>query len=66
VDEARCLAALENRVPDAFTIEVAFKRPTLLPARVELLEDSGPARFGVRNARDHKSHLDGMLAPAER
>ncbi len=64
--KARCLAALENRLPEAFTVEVAFKRPIRLPARVEFLEDSGPTRFGVRDARDHKSHLDGVLAPAER
>ena len=64
--KARCLAALQNRLPDAFTVEVAFKRPILLPAGVEFVEDSEPARFGVRDARDHTSHLDGVLAAAER
>ena len=31
---ARCVAALENRIPDAATVEVAFKRPVLLPGSV--------------------------------
>ena len=35
--KARCLAALEGQLPDAFTTEVAFKRPILLPAKVEFL-----------------------------
>ena len=32
--KARCLAALEPRLPDAFTVEVAFRKPILLPATV--------------------------------
>ena len=31
--KARCLAALEGRLPDAYTVEVAFKLPVPLPAR---------------------------------
>ncbi|MGE5408199.1 MAG: MaoC/PaaZ C-terminal domain-containing protein, partial [Syntrophothermus sp.] len=34
--KARCLAALEPRLPDAFAVEVRFRRPIVLPARVEL------------------------------
>ena len=40
---ARCLAALEGRLPDAVTIDVAFKKPVLLPGRV---------RFGSRPLGD--------------
>jgi acyl dehydratase len=29
---ARCLAALAGRLPDAYTVDVAFKRPVLLPS----------------------------------
>ena len=29
--KARCVAALENRLPDAVTVEVAFKKPIFLP-----------------------------------
>src|SRR5262249_54082255 len=61
---ARCLAALENRLPEAFSFEVAFRRPIALPARVEFLEDDGGRRFGVRDARDHTPHLDGHVGCA--
>jgi hypothetical protein len=63
--KARCLAALEPRVPDAFTVEVAFKKPILLPGKVEFCEADGPGatfnvRFGVRDPRKGSSHLDGL------
>ena len=32
--KARCLGALEGRLPDAVRVDVAFKRPILLPGRV--------------------------------
>jgi MaoC like domain len=32
--KARCVAALENRLPDAVRVEVAFKKPILLPGTV--------------------------------
>jgi acyl dehydratase len=61
--QARCLAALETRLPDAFTVEVAFKRPILLPATVEFCEEAAPngVQFGVRDPRNGKSHLDGRV-----
>jgi len=31
---ARCVAMLENRLPDAATVQVAFKKPILLPGSV--------------------------------
>jgi acyl dehydratase len=62
--KARCLAALEPRLPDAFTVEVAFKKPILLPAKVEFCEAgvSGGVQFGVRDPRKGKSHLDGRAS----
>ena len=36
--KARCLAALEAELPDTFTVEVAFKRPIVLPATVSFGE----------------------------
>jgi hypothetical protein len=48
---ARCLAAL--RLPDAFTAEVRFRKPILLPSTVTFGEADG--RFAVHE------HLDGML-----
>ncbi len=32
--KARCIAAIENRLPDAVRVEVAFKKPILLPGTV--------------------------------
>ena len=63
--KARCLAALESRLPDAFTVETAFKKPIFLPGKVEFCEEDGPGaafnvRFGVRDPRDGRSHLDGL------
>jgi MaoC like domain len=63
--KARCLAALGPRVPDAFTVEVAFRKPILLPGSVEFAEapaHDGGLRFGVRRARDGASHLDGRVS----
>jgi MaoC dehydratase-like protein len=61
--KARCLAALEPRLPDAFTVEVAFKKPILLPGKVEFCEAQTPGAigFGVRDPRKGSSHLDGHL-----
>jgi acyl dehydratase len=40
---ARCVAALENRLPDAVRVDVAFKKPVLLP---------GSVAFGSRRLGD--------------
>ena len=62
--KARCLGALQARLPDAFTVEVAFKKPIFLPGKVEFCEADGPGeafdvQFGVRDPRKGSSHLDG-------
>ena len=61
--KARCLAALEPTLPDAYTVEVAFKRPILLPATVEFAEESrdGSVAFGVRGRKQGTPHLDGVV-----
>lgn len=51
--KARCLAAL--RLPEAFSAEVRFKRPILLPATVTFGEADG--RFAVHG------HLEGVYEP---
>ena len=64
--KARALAALESELPDALRVEVHFKRPILLPARVSFASDvaeSGAAAFAVRDARQGTPHLDGLLDP---
>lgn len=60
--KARCLSALEGRLPDAFTVEVAFKSPLLLPSVVEFRtrrRDGGWA-FAVHD-RAGKPHLLGEV-----
>lgn len=66
--KARCLAAISERLPRAFTVEVVFRRPILLPASVHFAEgaragESAPVGFGVRDARSDTPHLDGLLSP---
>jgi acyl dehydratase len=62
--KARCLAQLEPELPDAYSVEVAFKRPVLLPAKVAFVEDAAKdgIGFGVKDARKGTAHLDGKLS----
>lgn len=64
--KARCLAALEGRLYEAHTAEVAFKLPLTLPAKVAFSSwaEGDGRRFAVRDARDGKPHLDGSVRPA--
>jgi acyl dehydratase len=61
--KARCLAALESRLPDAFEAEVRFRKPILLPARVEFAsaEQDDETTFAVRDAKKKTQHLDGRI-----
>lgn len=65
---ARCLAQLEGRVPDAFTVAVSFRRPVPLPGWVRFAAEQRGARtaFAVRGPEPESSslHLAGELAPA--
>jgi acyl dehydratase len=64
--KARCLAALESRLPNAFTVDVQFKLPVLLPAKVVFHSDikaSGGTVFSVSDARSGKPHLSGSITP---
>jgi len=65
--KARCLAALESRLPDAFAVDVRFRKPILLPGRVEFAGSSQGEEidFAVRDAKRGTPHLDGHLAPLE-
>jgi acyl dehydratase len=66
---ARCLAALDRCLPAAFTAEVTFRRPILLPATVAFASGPGPrggagtTRFTVRDTRTGTPHLDGTVRP---
>jgi len=63
--KARCLAALEGRLPDAFQVDVRFRKPIRLPATVEFLSDADgeEIEFAVRDAKRQIPHLDGRVAP---
>jgi acyl dehydratase len=65
--KARCLAALESRMPDAFEVGVRFRKPILLPGKVEFASASegDEIRFAVRDAKRGTPHLDGRIVPIE-
>ncbi len=64
--KARCLAALEGSLPDAYAVEVHFRRPIELPATVAFAEARTGAAidFHVRDAKRQTPHLDGHVQPA--
>lgn len=63
--KARALAALEGRLPESFTVDVAFKKPLILPAKVKFLseEEDGAWRFAIVPKDGGTPHLDGALRP---
>jgi acyl dehydratase len=63
--KARALAQLGSKLPDAFEAEVRFRKPILLPARVEFAsqEEGESILFAVRNAKKGTPHLDGRVQP---
>jgi acyl dehydratase len=65
--KARCLAALESRLPDSFVVDVRFRKPILLPSRVEFASEEidGDIAFTVRDAKRGVPHLDGLIRPSE-
>jgi acyl dehydratase len=68
--KARALAALEARLPDAFTVDVRFRRPILLPAKVEFAtadDGDGEIDFTVRGRASKRGnrHLDGRILPVK-
>ncbi|WP_067067879.1 MaoC family dehydratase [Carbonactinospora thermoautotrophica] len=62
--KARCLAALEGRLPEAGTVDVRFKLPVLLPATVAFAarRADGGWSFEVRDGG--RPHLSGTVQPA--
>ncbi len=63
--KARCVAALEDRVPEAYAVEVSFRKPLVLPAEVGFgARREGEAwSFAVRSERSGSPHLTGSLEP---
>jgi acyl dehydratase len=59
--KARCVAALENRLPEAVSVEVAFRKPIFLPGTVAFGSkptDTGYA-FTLTNPKSGAPHLQG-------
>jgi acyl dehydratase len=60
---ARTLAALAGRLPDAYTVDVAFKTPVLLPSALAIATERTPDgwRLDVRAARSGRPCLAGSV-----
>jgi hypothetical protein len=65
--KARCLAALEGRLPDRYTVDVSFKRPILLPSTVSFssAETAEGWRFALHSARSGAPHLTALTRPID-
>jgi acyl dehydratase len=61
--KARAVAALEGRLPGAYTVDVSFKQPILLPSKVGFTaaERDGGWDFRVDGKRPH---LAGQVTPS--
>jgi acyl dehydratase len=62
--KARCLAALEGRLPGQYIVDVSFKRPILLPSTVAFSATPGQS-FALHDPRSGAPHLLAQLVPAE-
>jgi hypothetical protein len=62
--KARCLAALEGRLPDRYAVEVTFGRPVLLPSTVAYssARADGGWSFGLHDPKSGRRHLTGTAA----
>jgi len=63
---AHAVAALDGRLPDAYTVDVAFRRPILLPSTVAFraARDGDGWALSVRDPRTGAPHLTGSVARA--
>ncbi|KZB85260.1 MaoC family dehydratase [Amycolatopsis regifaucium] len=61
--KAHALAAFEGRLPEAFTVDVKFKQPVLLPSKAAFTtwSEGGGWAFELWNARKPKPHLEGSV-----
>ncbi len=63
--KARCLAALEGRLPDRYTVDVAFKLPVLLPSTVDFaaVPDGDGWALSLHGHGSDRPHLTGTVNP---
>jgi len=68
---ARCVAAVENRLPAAVTVDAAFKKPILLPGTVAFGQDpvhdetGAGIAFALTSPRSGAPHLVGRTRATE-
>jgi acyl dehydratase len=65
---ARCVAAVENRLPDAVTVEATFKKPIILPGSVAFGVDptaDGGLAFALTAPKSGAPHLVGRTRSAQ-
>jgi hypothetical protein len=64
--KARCIAAIENRLPEAVRVEVAFKKPVLLPTTVRFAKETTETgvAFSLSDPKRDAPHLTGRATPA--
>jgi acyl dehydratase len=63
--KARCLAALEGRLPDRYSVDVTFKLPVLLPSTVDFAAaPTGDGRwsFALHGHGSGRPHLTGTVS----
>ena len=58
--KARCLAALEGSLPDAYAVGVRFKLPLRIPGRVAFSVRG--REFALHDADSGKPHLEGTIS----
>ena len=63
--KARALAALEGRLPDAYTVDVRFAKPVLLPTTVEFGARERANGWDIAVASGGRPHLTGRVGPVE-
>jgi acyl dehydratase len=65
--KARSLAALDGRIPPAYTVDVRFKLPVLLPAKLGFSASSAGDgwEFAVHDVRAGHPHLTGSISAHE-
>ena len=61
--KARCLAALQNRLPEAYRVDVEFRKPILLPNTVIFGADETDTGyvFGVTSGKNSVTHVVGQI-----
>jgi hypothetical protein len=62
--KARCLAELQNRLPDSLEVAVSFRKPISLPSEVRFgaRTESATIDFAVTSATG-SAHLVGRVRP---